>query len=187
MHDAPAPEFSRVYSSEQLSAAAGDVVGGEADEAECAALASRYDVPAVRALRFALKAEPAGAGWVVTGDVTAALTQRCVVTLEPVETEIAEAVERRFVPRDQLPAIHPGVELELSAAAVDGPDGFDDSLDLGEIAAETVALAIDPYPRHPEADFANLIASPPDTAPLTDEAARPFAGLAALKARQQKQ
>ena len=185
---APAPEFSRAFTVDQLASQGGAVLTGEADAAECASLAARFGVPAVRHLRFALRAEPSGAGgWQVTGTVEAGLTQSCVVTLEPVETEIAEAVERRFVPRDQLPPVHPGGEMELDEATADGPDGHDGSIDLGEIAAEAVALAIDPYPRHPDADFASLIASPAGAEPLTDEAARPFAGLAALKARQQEQ
>ena len=185
---APVPEFSRAFTADQLTAQAGTVLTGEADAAECAALAARFNLPAVRSVRFALQAEPTGAGgWRITGSVEAGLTQTCVVTLEPVETEVAEAVDRRFVPRDQLPPLPPGAERELDAATADGPDGYDDSIDLGEIAAEAVALAIDPYPRHPDAEFASLIASPAGAEPLTDEAARPFAGLAALKARQQEQ
>lgn len=184
---APAPEFSRAFTADQLVAQAGTQLTGEADAEECAALAARFNVPAVRSLRFAFQAQPTGAGgWRIIGAVEAGLIQTCVVTVEPVDTDVAEPVERRFVPRDQLPPVPPGAERELDAATADGPDGYDDSIDLGEIAAEAVALAIDPYPRHPDADFANLIASPAGAEPLTDEAARPFAGLAALRGRQQE-
>jgi uncharacterized metal-binding protein YceD (DUF177 family) len=187
MAHAPAPEFSRAFTVDNLADRAGEPLTGEADAAERAALARRFAVPAVRRLHFELKAEPTGpGGWRVSGTVEAGLTQTCVVTLEPVETEIAETVERRFVPRDQLPPVTPGAEMELDSATADGPDGHDGRIDLGEIAAEAVALAIDPYPRHADADFASLIAGPAGAEPLTDEAARPFAGLAALKDRQRK-
>jgi uncharacterized metal-binding protein YceD (DUF177 family) len=184
MAKAPQPEFSRPRTPEQLAAQAETAFAAQADSAECAALARRFGVPAVRALSFALGAAPqAGGGWRITGTVDARLVQTCVVSLEPVETEIAETVDRRFVPQAQLPAPAPGSEMELDAAMTDGPDGFGDSIDLGEIAAETVALAIDPYPRHPDAQFDGAIVGPAGTQAMTDEAARPFAGLAALKAR----
>jgi uncharacterized metal-binding protein YceD (DUF177 family) len=48
-------------------------------------------------------------------------------------------------------------------------------VDLGDLVAEEVALALDPYPRHPDASL------PPEA---SDADENPFAGLAALKGRQ---
>ena len=62
------------------------------------------------------------------------------------------------------------------------PDPFDGkSLDLGEIAVEELALAMDPYPRAPGADhvLSHLIPSDDEN----DEQASPFAKLQALKRR----
>jgi len=173
-----APEFSRTIPAAALSA--GAPLEGAAKAQECAALAARYSVPAVRALRYAATAAPWGpGGWRVKGVVTAALTQVCVVTLEPVDTNFAEPFERFFAPKARLD----------EAAGLLDPEGEEtvealgEAIDLGEIAAEAAALAIDPYPRKPEAAFDGVLTGPPGVAPLTDEAARPFAGLATLKGK----
>ncbi|PIP96957.1 MAG: hypothetical protein COW75_09460, partial [Rhodobacterales bacterium CG18_big_fil_WC_8_21_14_2_50_71_9] len=106
-------------------------------------------------------------------------TQVCVVTLEPVDTDFAEPFERFFAPKARLD----------EAAGLLDPEGEEtvealgEAIDLGEIAAEAAALAIDPYPRKPEAAFDGVLTGPPGVAPLTDEAARPFAGLATLKGK----
>lgn len=174
----PRPEFSRSVAVATLGA--GAPLEGAADADERAALAARYAVPAVRALSYAAQAAPWGpGGWRIHGAVTAELTQVCVVTLEPVETSFTEPFERFFAPPGRLDA----------AADLLDPDGEEtveplgETLDLGEIAAEAAALAIDPYPRKPEAAFEGVLKGPPGAEPLTDEAARPFAGLATLKAR----
>ena len=176
MSSHPAPEFSRPVALSRLPD--GAPLTGEATAAECAALAARYRVPAVRALRYAAQATPWGpGGWRVAGVVEAALTQTCVVTLEPVDTAISEPFERFFAPAARLEA----------ASALLGPDpdeevaALGEAIDVGEIAAEAAALAMDPYPRKPDAAFGGIVTGPPGVAPLTDEAARPFARLATLK------
>ena len=56
-------------------------------------------------------------------------------------------------------------------------------IDLISIAYETIALALPAYPRSADAALDVSTFGPPGVAPLTDEAARPFAGLAALRAK----
>jgi hypothetical protein len=177
-------EFSRPIDPDALRARVGQPLTGEATEAEREALARRYGVPAVLSLSYTLTPSALGEdGWRFTGTVEARLTQTCVVTLEPVETSLLESIDRRFVPASTLPPVPEGGELEFDADADDGPDGYEDAIDLGEVAAETAALAIDPYPRRDDATFEGVLAAPSGAEPLTDEAARPFAGLAALKGR----
>ncbi len=117
----------------------------EATRAECAALAARLGIPAVRALaaRLHLTAGPDGSV-VAEGRLSAAVTQDCVVTLDPVEQEVAEAIAFRVLPPGREPADGPEEMDEIPA----GPDG---SVDLGEAVAEQLALALDPYPRAPDA------------------------------------
>lgn len=172
------PEFSRSVAVARLDS--GAPMKGVAATEECAALAARYGVPAVRALSYTAQAAPWGpGGWRIHGAVTAALTQVCVVTLEPVDTSFTEPFERFFAPPARLD----------DAADLLDPDGEEEvaplgeTIDIGEIAAEAAALAIDPYPRKPEAAFGGVLTGPPGAEPLTDEAARPFAGLATLKTR----
>ena len=178
----PSPEFSRPMTAEALAAQADRPITGEANPAECAALAARFDVPKVKALRFSLRAHPHGSGgWRLEGRAEARLEQICVVTLEPLETIVDEPIDRRFVPARDLPAAAPGSETELDAEMADGPDGFDGTVDLGEVAAEAIALGIDPYPRREGAEVGQVLTGPAGTEPLTDEASRPFAGLSVLK------
>jgi uncharacterized metal-binding protein YceD (DUF177 family) len=175
---APRPEFSRPAPVGTLGA--GAEIVGEADAAERAALARRYDVPAVRSLRFTAAARPWGpGGWRIVGRVSAELTQTCVVTLEPVDTRFEESFERFLAPAERLEA----AEELLDPEADEAPEPLGESIDFGEIAAEAAALAIDPYPRRPDAAFDGAIKGPPGVAPMTDEDARPFARLAALKDR----
>lgn len=112
------------------------------------------------------------AGLRVTGTVSATVRQTCVVTLEPVENEVEEAVDLTFLPgREGEPAAR-----EEDAAGQDPPEPLvNATVDLGAIATEFFILGIDPYPRKAGAVF---------EAPESGEPAdHPFAALAALKKR----
>lgn len=119
---------------------------------------------------FDLTRSAAGALHVV-GRVAASAQQTCVVTLEPITSEIGEAVDLVFVPGEPAPSIAEAAEL---AATTEPPEPLvGGTVDLGALAVEFLMLGIDPYPRKPDAVF-----DPPADA---DEAAGPFAALAALK------
>jgi uncharacterized metal-binding protein YceD (DUF177 family) len=115
------------------------------------------------------------AGLHVTGTVSATVGQTCVVTLEPIESDINEAVDLVFKSGADEGASpdtsHDADEPEIEPL-VDGV------IDLGALATEFLILGIDPYPRKPGAVF---------EAPSTNEPfAGPFAGLAALRKKPQK-
>ena len=109
----------------------------------------------------------------VVGRVSATVGQTCVVTLEPIENEIDEPVDLVFVPAGELPPSgHDGGEVEVPLE--DAPEPLTGGhVDLGAIATEFLMLAIDPYPRKPDAVF--------QSPPAGDDAVHPFAPLAALK------
>ena len=144
-----------------------------ADEAERAALAQAFGLVAIARLDAELLAKRTSRGVKVTGKVRAAVTQTCVVSLEPFDSEIEEEVDVRF----QRPAeerkgrVH---EETLHFDAEDEPDMIvDGQIDLGALAAEFIALGLDPYPRKPGVEFA---------APATDaDETSPFAPLGGLK------
>ncbi len=143
----------------------------EADGAECAALAARLGVPAVLALRCAFRLKAGRRGVVAAeGSLAARLVRECVVTLEPFEVAVEEAFRVQFVPAERLAG-------EPEDAALD-PDSDDEvgyegqALDLGEAAAEQLALGLDPYPRRPGVEM------PAEAGP---EAGGAFAGLAGLR------
>ncbi len=117
----------------------------EASGAECAALATRFGLPAIRALTCRFRLRPLTGGAIAaTGALRAEVVQVCVVSLEAFPATVAEDFAVRFVPA--------GTERDdPDPEAVDEIPYSADRLDLGEAAAEQLALALDPYPRKPGA------------------------------------
>lgn len=114
----------------------------------------------------------------VSGHVSARVAQTCVVTLEPMESEVDEPVDVVFMP-ERLQA-DPDTAAEVQLEGDDPPELLvDDTVDLGAIATEFALLGVDPYPRKPGVAFETPVA-------VEDPASHPFAGLAALKDRSGK-
>jgi hypothetical protein len=152
-----------------------DIEASAATRGELAKLAGLHDLPRLSA---SFDLERRGAGVRVRGRVSALVGQTCVVSLEPMESEVDEPVDVTFAP---LP---PGAEAADSDAlgqylgdgAKEPPEPLiGGTVDLGALATEFMVLGIDPYPRKPGAAF-----TPPN---VGDESANPFAALAALKKR----
>jgi uncharacterized metal-binding protein YceD (DUF177 family) len=144
-----------------------------AESGECAALAERFGLRAIKAfdavlsVRF-LRREKAIR---LRGKLSASVVQSCVVSMAPVENTIEEEFEVLFrdenhTDRDELDDI---VQFEPYS---------DDLINLGEIASEELALALDPYPR--SSQLADEVLGPYLPEPQ-DPATKPFAALAALK------
>ena len=114
-----------------------------------------------------------GVGIHVRGHVSARVGQTCVVTLEPIENAVEEAVDLEFAPTSG-----PEPEAKGPRKRVVAGDEIPEPLvggivDLGALAAEFLILGIDPYPRKAGAEFA---------APKQDHASEhPFAALESLK------
>lgn len=137
------------------------------------ALAASLGIVAIRKLRLQGRLTPVGRqDWRLDGVLGATVVQDCVVTLAPVTTRIDEPVARTY-----LAAVEAPDAGEVEMPEDDTIEALPQSLDLGEVMAEALALALPPYPRAPGAELGSIIASEPGVAPLTDEAARPFAGL----------
>ncbi|MEM9781486.1 MAG: DUF177 domain-containing protein [Pseudomonadota bacterium] len=150
------------------------------EAAERAAIADYLGLAALEQLAFRAEITPQDEGWLLAGRLSAALSQPCVVTLEPVPSEIETTMERRYLPGVTPPA---GNEIELDADADAAPEALGDAIDVAAPMIETLALSLDPFPRAPGAEHGTRSYGPPGAEPLTDEAAKPFAGLAALKTR----
>lgn len=126
----------------------------EADEDQRAALAVAHDLLSVESFT----AELTVSNWKrdgisVEGRVKAAITQACVVSLEPVTASIDEPVQAVFVPPNSKLAkfeADPSGEMLLDPDGPDAPEVFEgDKLDVGALVEEFFAVAIDPYPRKP--------------------------------------
>ncbi len=152
------PDLHRPIAVDRVGTGGLDVLV-EATPAECAALAIRMKLPAVTALtcRFRLERDSADSLH-AHGHLLARVVQTCVVSLE----DFTETVEDEFVVR----CVEQGQESDH-----DDPESLDEImfvdgiLDLGEAAAEQLALALDPYPRAPGAEMPD-IAEEPDAHPL---------------------
>ena len=170
---AATPEFSRTVRIGTLSARPRRMTI-EADEAERAALARRFGLVAIDALAAEAELVRKGATVEASGRVRAAVTQSCVATGKSIEVAVDEAFRINFVPPPE--ADRADEEVELSAADCDTSFYAGGSVDIGEAAAETLSLALDPWPRAPDAEEALKAAG------VKSEAeAGPFAGLAALR------
>ncbi len=140
-------ELRRVLPLDRLGAGWTEFVV-EADAAECAALAARLGVPAVLGLRCGFRLKAGRRGVVAAeGMLDAQLVRECVVTLEPFEVAVAEAFRVQFVPAERLAEAPEDAALDPDSDDEVGYEG--QSLDLGEAAAEQLALGLDPYPRKP--------------------------------------
>ncbi len=164
------PEFHRPRTIASL-APGGETVAIAARSAERAALARRFDLPTIShlAARFHLRPE-SGGGVAVKARLLARVTQICVVSLAPFPHIIDETFLLRFVPA--------GREAEGDdPEAVDTIGVSDGAIDLGEAAAEQLALLLDPYPRAPGAEL---------PAPYADGNAEQAGAFAALRALRKK-
>ena len=150
------------------------------DAEERTALAKRLEVSAVDALQVKLHAVKFRGGIRVTGRLTATVTQPSVVTLELLRQQIDEPVDRIFLPGGEKPYAGPAnAEIFVDLEGDDMPDHFEgNEADLTDLIIETLALAIDLYPRAPGESVDDL-GLPPD--PVEDH---PFAALKALKPKE---
>ena len=156
------------------------VIEVEASEAERAALAEAYHLVGISSLKARLNLAKRGPVIRITGPLKAHLTQTCVVTMEPFESDVEDQIELEFAPPAYVTeAWERLAQLEASGSTEDLPEPpdqiVDGKIDLGAIASEALALALDPYPKKPGAEFEG----PADAAPAPDES--PFAVLARLK------
>lgn len=190
--DAP---FSRPFAVDELLRRPEEPLTISAEPDELEGLAAADGLPAIQKLEAEFKIARQGKEIRVTGEVRARVTQECVVTLEPFESEIIEPVDVRFAfaPAPLPPEPRGGERMSRRRAAAqaerrvspapdfpahdedDPPDPIvDGRIDLGALAAEFMALGLDPYPRKPGARFEALQGDeePPES---------PFARLARLK------
>ncbi len=142
------------------------------------AIAQAIDVLAIRKLRFEGALIPTSKhDWRIEATLGATVQQACVITLEPVTTRIDEDVTRTYAADEDIPS---GEEYELTED--NDADPLPETLDLVSVMAEALLLALPPYPRKDGAEPGAVAFTEPGKAPMTDEDARPFAGLAALRA-----
>jgi uncharacterized metal-binding protein YceD (DUF177 family) len=150
----------------------------DASPSERAAMAKVADLREILSANASLDVTPKGGGrFHVGGRVRARIGQTCVVTLDPIENDLDEEIDLIFAPPEQIPDLSDLVD-DAAESGVEIPDPpepiVNGIIDLGRLATDALLLAIDPYPRRPDAIF-----EPP--AEAADPEAHPFAALKALK------
>jgi uncharacterized metal-binding protein YceD (DUF177 family) len=171
------PEFSRRYRLDALGA--GDrAVKIEADRAERAALARRFGLLSLEMLSAEGVVKTENQGIIVRGKMLASGTQPCAVTGDPARFALGELFAVGFIAEDEP---ENGVEIELSPDDCDTVAHDGNAVDVGEAVAQTLGLALPPFPRSPNADAALRAAGV-----ISDGEAGPFGALAALRDKMTK-
>lgn len=193
----PAGPFSRPLEVDRVPEAGLDEAI-EASEAERLAIVGELGLAALDALAATFHIAPrAGGRLAVAGRVQAAITQICVVSLEPFDSLVERTIELEFAPQARpAPVValpqrsrrRESVEREAPPRPVvvpgnddqaDPPDLIvDGRIDLGAIALEFLTLSLDLYPRKPGVAFTDVSAG--EAADTTES---PFAALQRLKDR----
>lgn len=144
-----------------------------ANPEERAALARRFDLLGIDRLEARFSLKRAGGGVIhVQGEIEAEVTQACVVTLAPVPATIAERFSADFADEDDR---RRPTESDLDFDAEDPPEPIRNGhIDLGELAAEHLSLALDPYPRAPGAAIPAEFSPDPDAEAVPERPVNPF-------------
>ena len=152
---------------------AGSRISLVADDEARAGLAQSYDVVSVEAFRIDGMIRSLGPGrFHLSARIRAEITQECVVTLEPVQTSIDEAVDQEFAQESNAPS-HMQARRRPDAAGDDDDDGIEVDPDAPEpfrgiqcdvtpFLLECFSLAIPDYPRKRGASVAEDAMSEPE-------------------------
>jgi len=124
-----------------------------------------------------------GARVVVEGRLRGKIVQACILTLDPVTQDLDETFRIVFK-QDLAEERDPESGEALVSPLADAPEPLPGHLlDVGEIVAEQLSLAADPYPRRPGVKLEDVLPKPrrDGRGGRPEQRRHPFAGLAALK------
>lgn len=138
----PLPEFSHVLRAHEIGGTVKRVALA-ANDGERAALATRFGLLTLDRLTATLDVKREAAWIKVSGEIRGQGAQACVASGDPVPFSVREPLSLKL---GEAPAAG---ELELASEDLDVEPLDGDIVDLGEITAQALALALDPYPRRP--------------------------------------
>lgn len=156
----PAPEFSRIVRADHVHRDERLVQTIEATETERQALADRFELEAIGALTATITLRSVRGGQMVRveGSLEADVVQTCVVTLDPVPAHVSERFGALFAPESLVPEESLEVDIDPNLDDEDLPEPMvNNRIDIGELVAQHLSLALDPYPRAEGVDFAGHI------------------------------
>lgn len=142
-----------------------------ADEAARSGLMARFDLASLDLLEADIALETDAADVISTGRFTARLAQYCIASNDAVSSVLKEPIHIRFIPE---PTVGGELELEADDCETMFHDGL--TIDLGEAVAQSLGLALNPYPRSAEAEKILKAAGV-----KSEEEVAPLGALASLK------
>ena len=170
-------EFSRPVTADKIGVGV-VFLECKAKEYELTSLVERFGLFSLESMMFSLKFKRSESTGIIeaVGRLAAVGSQKCVVTLEPVKFELNHPISWKF---DVKPA---GVrETDFGIDMLEAAELIENNqIDFGELAAQQLAIMLDPYPRKPGAKI------PPDglwfgSNNENDDENRPFGALHRLK------
>lgn len=141
-------EFSHVIKLSEIGSHSRNIQLFANEEAR-SGLMARFDLAALESLKAEISLAHDAEGVIATGRFTADLAQFCIASHDPVPAKMDEAVHIRFISE---PVVNGEVELELAPEDCDTMFHDGQTIDLGEAVAQSLGLALNPYPRSKEAE-----------------------------------
>ncbi len=143
-------EFTRIV---PLDKVCGGLRGGHltAGPADLVAIAERVGLLALRdfVVTYDILPQRGGRVFRLEGHLTAQVVQACVVTLDPVDSELEAGFGQDYVLAGTQDLSQTAVEEDLALDPF-GPETPEvlspNGLDVGDLAVQTLILALDPYP-----------------------------------------
>ena len=176
------PELSRIVRVEKLGLQE-YTQDFQANDRELKALTERFKIESLDALSAQVSLQLLTNGDVLmSASFQARLTQTCVVTLNPIVSEISSIFTMTYTEgadaeggRDEEEFVDLDDDIELSEAIIEG------KIDIGEAVSEQLALEIDPFPRVKGAKFDGYFTGTKAESEQVPEKKNPFAVLSKLK------
>lgn len=155
-----------------------------ASDSERLALAKRFGFLGLPAFSARVTVDRLPGGQVVVeGRLRGRIVQACILTLDPVTQDLDDAFRVVFK-QDLAEERDPESGEALVSAQADSPEPLPGNLlDVGEIVAEQLSLAADPYPRKHGVKLEDVLPKPRKEGRhgRHEQRRHPFAGLAALR------
>ena len=150
-------EWSHFFDADDVDRTRPTTLKIEASEDERTDLARRFSVESISRAEADLTLARESGTIHVTGQFHCTITQNCVVTLEPFETELSEAVEGWFADKEnrvsfaaakkEREVVKSHAEVEILDESEDPEAIIEGRIDLGELVAQHISLTIPLYPR----------------------------------------
>lgn len=142
------PEFSHIVSPSQIGAVP-LVLELVVPQAAADQLACRFGLEALADMQIRAQLVRQGVNVHLSGQVQAMVRYRCRVSDQVFSQPVMTAMDLLFCP-PTAPTHLPEIELDAHDLDIEPLDPH--GIDVGEAAAQTLGLGLDPWPRAPDAD-----------------------------------